>query len=71
LFDFSSFTVVEDFLRILGDYVKQQLELTAWLAKQSCARLLSARFVTYKLQDTGKAHVCKGYPVLQWQPGSV
>jgi hypothetical protein len=54
LFDFTSFTVVEDYHKILGGYVKQQLELTAWLNKQSSARLLSARFATYKLRDTGE-----------------
>jgi hypothetical protein len=54
LFDFTTLTVVEDYLRVLGGYVKQQLESTTWLDKQSSSDLLSARFATYEVRDTGE-----------------
>ena len=54
LFDFTSLTVVEDYLQILGGYVKQQLKSTAWLDERSRSRLLSAGFATYKQRDTGE-----------------
>lgn len=64
LFDFTTSTIVEDYLEVLHGYVRQQLERTTWLDERSRSRLLNARFATYKLGDTG-ALVSMRKPALQ------
>jgi hypothetical protein len=53
LFDSATFTVVENYLQVLHDYVIELLEDTAWMDAQSFLYLLGVGYDIYHDTDTG------------------